>query len=151
MKKILLLASAIALSACGDDGAPKDYLKIAGGGIVFNYRVSEAGMVVVAQQIYPLPAGSTVTAEFEHPDKSPSDIATLPALEGKLSYKLQSVALMGFKKGGEYKVIVRLVDNAGKQLDQDETKFTSDEDQSTLPSKPLVEGPALTPHLENLK
>lgn len=151
MKKFRLLVLAVALSACGDDSGPKDYLKIAGGGIIFNYRYSQAGMVVIAQQKYPLPAGSTVEAQFDLPGQNTRETVALPAMEGKLTYKLQSGPLTGFKKGGHYNVTIRLLDNAGKELDRDDTKFTSDEDQSTLPSKPIVEGLELTPKLENLK
>jgi hypothetical protein len=150
MKHKLALACLIMLGACGDDSGPKDYLKIAGGGIIFNYRYSQAGMVVIAQQKYPLPKGSIVEAQFDRPDQSTRETVSLPAMEGKLTYKLQSGPLTGFKKGGEYNVTIRLLDNAGKELDRDDRKFVSDEDQSTLPTKPLVEGPAIIPHLENL-
>jgi hypothetical protein len=150
MKKVLVLTTLL-LAACGDNNAPRDYLKIAGGGITFNYRYSQAGMVVIAQQKYPLPAGSTVEAQFDRPGQSTRETVTLPAMDGKLTYKLQSGPLTGFKKGAEYNVTIRLLDHAGKQLDRDDTKFISDEDQENLPTKPIVEGPELTPHLENLK
>jgi hypothetical protein len=150
MKKILLL-SLLVLSACGEDRGPKDYLKIAGGGITFNYRYSQAGMVVIAQQKSPLPEGSIVEALFDQPAQSARQSSRLPAIEGKLTYKLQSDVMTGFKKGGEYKVTIRLLDKTGKELDRDDRIFISDEDQSTLPSKPIVEGLEFTPHLENIK
>jgi hypothetical protein len=150
MKKTIVILSLLSLSACGDDGSPKDYLKIAGGGITFNYRYSQAGMVVIAQQKYPLPAGSRVEAQFELPGQNKFETVSSPAKEGKLTYRLESNPMMGFKKGGEYKVTILLLDNAGKELDRDETKFVSDEDQSTLPSKPIVKGLEFTPDLKNL-
>jgi hypothetical protein len=150
MKKFLFLA-VLTLSACGEDNAPKDYLKIAGGGITFNYRYSQAGMVVIAQQKYPLPEGSIIEAQFDQPGQSARQVASLPAMAGKLTYKLQSEVITGLKKGGEYKVTIRLIDKSGKELDRDDRIYISDQDQSTLPTKPLVEGLALTPHLENLK
>jgi hypothetical protein len=150
MKKTFTLLCLFLLTGCGDDGSPKDYLKIAGGGIIFNYRYSQAGMVVIAQQKYPLPAGSTVAAEFELPGQNKFETVSSPAKDGKLTYKLESNPMTGFKKGGEYKVTIRLLDNAGKELDRDETKFTSDQDQSTLPTKPIVKGLELTPDFKNL-
>lgn len=151
MKFIPIFIVCLLLQACGDDGTPRDYFKIAGGGITFNYRYSEAGMVVIAQQKYPLPNGSIVEAQFDLPDQpNKRETVKLPAVEGKLTYKLQSKPMFGFKKGGQYNVTIRLLDNAGKELDRDDTKFISDEDQSTLPAKPLVEGLEFTPHLENL-
>jgi hypothetical protein len=150
MKPFYLLILCVSLAACGDDNAPKDYLKIAGGGITFNYRYSQASMVVIAQQKYPLPEGSTVEAQFDLPGQNARQIVSLPAMTGKLTYELQSDPLTGFKKNGQYNVTVRLLDSAGKQLDRDDQIFISDEDQSTLPTKPLVDGPSYQPHLENL-
>jgi hypothetical protein len=150
MKKILFLG-ALVLSACGDDYGPKDYLKIAGGGITFNYRYSQAGMVVIAQQKYPLPEGSVIEAQFDQPGQEARQTTSLPAIAGKLTYKLQSDVMTGLQKGGEYKVTIRLLDKAGKELDRDDRIYVSDQDQSTLPTKLIVEGLALTPHLENLK
>ncbi len=150
MNKFCIVIMSLILSACGDDSGPKDYLKIAGGGITFNYRYSQASMVVIAQQKYPLPEGSTVEAQFDLPGQSVRQIVTLPSIAGKLTYKLQSDPLLGIKKGCEYNVTIRLLDQSGKQLDRDDRVYISDLDQATLPTKPLVEGIALTPHLENL-
>jgi hypothetical protein len=151
MKKIALtILALIALNACGDDGAPKDYLKIAGGGLVFNYRVSQASIIVIAQQKYPLPKDSIIEAQFDVPGTNTRQTITLPAMEGKLTYKLQSDPLTNIVKGGSYNVTVRLLDSKGAQLDRDDHAYVSDVDQSTLPSKPLVEGPDFKPQLENL-
>lgn len=150
MNKFVWVVAALILTACGEDSGPKDYLKIAGGGITFNYRYSQAGMVVIAQQKYPLPEGSTVEAQFDLPGQHARQTVSLPALAGKLTYKLQSDPLTGLKKGGQYNITIRLIDKNGKQLDRDDRIFVSDEDQVTLPSKPLVDGLELTPKLENL-
>ena len=150
MRKLLILPVALLLTGCFDSG-PKSYLKIAGGGIQFNYRVSEASMVVIAQQVSPLPEGSTVEAQFDIPGTATRESVKLPSMEGKLTYRLQSQKLFGITKGGEYKVSLLLVDKDGKQLDYKETTYHSDEDQSTLPDKPLVDDPAFTPNLKNIK
>ena len=147
---IVLVLFSLTLTACGDDNAPKQYLKIAGGGIIFNYRYSEASMIVIAQQKYPLPEGSTVEALFDIPGTATRQSVTLPAMEGKLTYKLQSDPLTHITKGGKYNVTIRLLDKMGKEMDKQDQIFISDEDQSTLPSKPLVKGLDFKPHLENL-
>ena len=147
MKNIIVsLVLASLLTACGSP----DYLKIAGGGISFNYRYSQAFMVVIAQQKKPLPEGSVVLALFDIPGSTARQTVQLPALPGKLTYKLETEPLQGFVKGGQYKVTLTLVDKDGKTLDSHDTVFTSDENQSSLPSKPLVDGLEFTPHLENL-
>ncbi|MDE2383673.1 MAG: hypothetical protein KGO53_03555 [Alphaproteobacteria bacterium] len=147
--KFATLSAALLLAGCGDD-SPPSYLKIAGGGIQFNYRVSEASMVVIAQQTYPLPAGSSVEALFDVPGTTTRQSVTLPSMEGKLTYRLQSDKLFNITKGGQYKVTIRLVDAGGKELDHKDTVFISDEDQSTLPTKPLVDDLAFTPRLDHL-
>ncbi len=144
--RILTLILTTMLGACGSG----DYVKIAGGGISFNYRYSQASMVVIAEQRRPLPQGAIVQALFDVPDSANRAIVQLPVMEGKLTYKLQTDPLVGFTKGGNYKVTVALVGADGKTIESHETIYTSDEDQSTLPKKPLVEGLEFTPHLENL-
>jgi len=148
MKRILILA--FLLAGCGESG-PIDYLKIAGGGIQFNYRVSEASMIVIAQQVHPLPEGSQVEALFDIPGTNTRESVVLPAMEGKLTYRLQSQKLMNIAKDTPYKVTIRLLDKDGKEMDRKETTYHSDVDQSTLPDKPLVQDPAFTPNLQNIK
>ena len=147
MKRFALLA--LLLTGCFEQG-PIQYLKIAGGGIQFNYRVSEASMVVVAQQTHPLPDGSRIEALFEVPGSNTRQSVSSPAIDGKLTYLLQSEKLTGITKGGKYNVTIRLLDKSGAELDHRDTVFTSDEDQSTLPDKPLVDGVALSPRLDHL-
>ena len=148
MKYTLILA--FLLAGCGDQG-PKQYIKIAGGGIQFNYRYSEASMVVVAQQTYPLPVGSRIEALFDVPGTNTRQSVFSETFEGKLTYALQSQKLTGISNGGKYNVTIRLIDKDGKELDHKDTVYTSNEDQSTLPDKPLVEGLEFTPHLENIE
>ena len=150
MKLIALAASALALAACNEPEGPQDYLKIIGGGLNFNYRYSQAFIIVVGKQLQPLPKGSIVEALFEVPGAKDRQMVRSPSIEGKLTYKLQTEPVLGITKGGKYQVTLRLLDKDGKELDSDETVYTSDVDQSTLPTKPLVDGPAYSPQLENL-
>ncbi len=146
---VVLTVCAMVCSACGESGPP-EYLKIAGGGIQFNYRVSEASMVVIAQQKQPLPEGSKVEALFDIPGTNTREAVSQPAMEGKLTYSLQSSKLFNITKGGHYNVTIRLLDAKGLVLDRKDTVYVSDEDQSTLPTKPLVRGLEFTPQLQNL-
>jgi hypothetical protein len=151
MVKRAILVLALGLAACGEDG-PKDYLKITGGGLTFNYRYSQATMVVVGKQVTPLPEGATVAALFDIPGKAERERVERPAMAGKLTYKLESGYLSGIKKGVPLKVTLLLVGKDGKELDRDETQYTSDVDQDQLPSAPLVDPskPNYVPQLENL-
>lgn len=141
------------LAGCGDDGGPKDYLKIAGGGLTFNYRYSEATSVVVAKQITPLPEGSIVEATFALPGGKGHERVERPAILGKLTYKLESGPMKGIRKGEALQVTLQVRDAKGLVIDRDETRYTSDVDQSDLPSLPLVQPdkPNYIPQLENLE
>jgi hypothetical protein len=153
MKKFLFVMSmGFALAACGENG-PKDYMTIAGGGLTFNYRYSQATMVIVGRQISPLPEGATVEALFDIPGTDQRETVSRPRIAGKLSYKLESSYLQNIKKGEPLNVTLRVLDAKGVELDREETTFTSDVDQDTLPSKPLVapDKPNYVPQLENLE
>jgi hypothetical protein len=135
----MAVLAAFVLAACGDDGTQKNYIEIAGGGLTFNYRYSQATMVVVVKQKQPLPEGSIVEAQFDLPGKTEREKTTRPAMAGKLVYKLESGYLSGIKKGEPLRVTVNLVSDKGVVLDTVETKYTSDVDQSTLPTEPPVD------------
>ena len=150
LKLVTLAAAALALAACTEEPGSEDYIKIIGGGLNFNYRYSQAFIIVVGKQLSPLPEGSVVEALFEVPGTAERQKVQSPRIEGKLTYKLQTEPVLGITKGGTYQVTLRLLDKDGVELDRDETVYVSDVDQSTLPSKPLVDGPAYSPQLENL-
>jgi hypothetical protein len=151
VNRIVLTGVALLLAACEPAGPP-DYLAIAGGGLTFNYRYSEAAMVVVAKQVTPLPPGSHIEARFEHPGLKEREIVSWQFVPGKLTYKFESSPLTGITNGMVLHVSLHVIDAGGKEIDRDETQFTSDVDQSTLPSKPLVrpDVPNYVPQLENL-
>jgi hypothetical protein len=128
---------AVLLAGCGSDDPP-DYMKIAGGGLTYNYRYAEATMVVVMRQMEPMPAGGVLEALFDQPGSSAKEKISRPVMTGKLTYKLESSPLKGVKKGEPLKVVVVLWDASGKELDRAETQYISDIDQSSLPSKPPV-------------
>ncbi len=142
----------VSLVACGENSGPKDYLKIAGGGLTFNYRYSQATIVIIGRQVTPIPTGSTIEALFDQPDGNGRASDSRPMIEGKLTYKLESQPLLGIKKGKPLKVTLRVIDVSGKEIDRDETQFISDVDQDTLPTQPLVDPskPNYIPRLENL-
>jgi len=152
MKKFFVIAAAVLLAACGARDEPGDYLKIIGGGIKFNYKISQATMILMAQQTHPLPKGSKVEAQFEIPGTQTMQTLSWPAVEGQLQYGFESQALNGIMKDTPYKVTLLLVRADGKELDRKETTFESDVNQSDLPDKPLFTGPVYTePHPENIK
>lgn len=151
-RRVLLSACTLLFSACSDD-QPRKKLKIAGGGLQFNYRYSQASIVLVAQTSGTLPEDATVEVLIERDAGVEPERISEKVLAGKLLYRFQSSPLQGIKKGDVFKVTLRLVDEKGIELERHETQFKSDEDQSNLPSKPLVDPskPNYVPQLENLQ
>ncbi len=149
MKILAACLAAMLVTGCAKD---EGYIKIAGGGLTFNYRYSQATMVVVARQVAPPPQGSSLEALFDVPGEPAREVVSRPFMPGKLTYKLESKVLGGIKKGEPLKVTLRVVDAAGRELEREDTQYVSDVDQSTLPSKPLVDPtrPNYVPQLQNL-
>jgi hypothetical protein len=143
MKKIIFALLALAglfLSAC-EDQSGKPYLKIVGGGFVFNYRYALYNYGFVAKPLRPLPAGATLEASFEVPDSDKKFVTTLPVQEGKMQYLFESQPLQGVKKDRPYMVKLRLIEtSSGKELAMLEQEFHTAVDQSTLPTKAPVRG-----------
>lgn len=139
-RKILGLAFALLLTACGEDpNAP--YLTFAGGGFVFNYRNAEAFYGFVAKPIRTLPEGGVIEAQFEVPGSAEPVTVTEKVVTGRIQYTFQSPNLTGIQAKHDYKAVMRLLDAQGKEIARYEQNFHTDVDQSTLPNQPLVVGP----------
>jgi hypothetical protein len=142
----LLFAAALGLSACGEDTS-KPYLVFAGGGFVFNYRLGEAFYGFVATPARALPEGSLIEARFEDPAGGGQIVVSHPARAGQLRYSFQTPPLTGIRAGRDYKVELRLIDPGnGKVYAAYSNAYRTNVDQSDLPTKPLVVGPAYTPN-----
>ena len=127
-------------TAC-DDQSSKPYLKIVGGGFMFNYRYSIMNYGFVVKPLRPLPEGSMLEASFDMPDKPEKFVLKLPVVAGKMQYAFETGALHGVKKDVPYKAKLRLLEaGTGKELALLERDFRSDVEQSSLPIKAPVEG-----------
>ena len=132
--------ASLLLFAC-DDQPDKPYVKIAGGGFMFNYRYSVLNYGFVVKPLRPLPEGSTLEASFDIPDSAQKFVLTLPVVAGKMQYGFETQALHGVKKDVPYKATLRLLEaGTGKELAMMERDFRSDVEQSSLPTKAPVQG-----------
>jgi hypothetical protein len=151
MKKILLMLfclGGLLFTAC-DDQSGKPYLKIVGGGFVFNYRYSAMNYGFVAKPLRPLPVGATLEASFDIPESDERYVTTLPVQEGKLQYAFETQPLQHVKKDTPYKARLRLLEaSTGKELALVEQEFRTNTDQSTLPKIAPVKGIGYFPNAE---
>jgi hypothetical protein len=128
------------LSACKDE-APTPFLKIVGGGFIFNYRYSKMTYGFVARQLRPMPEGSVLEASFDLPATERKFVITKPVKAGQLQYSFETEGLRGVQKDTPYKVQLKLLEaNTGKELALIEQVFKSDTDQDALPTKAPVVG-----------
>jgi hypothetical protein len=128
----------LALAACSDDSP---YVVVSGGGIVFNYRIAEATAGIVAEVARALPEGGVIEASFENPAGGPPIVEAKPVTEDRRRFSFVTPPLTGIKADTDYKVVVRVLDAEGEELQRVETKVHSDLDQSILPDVPLTLGP----------
>lgn len=135
-----LMIVPVVLASCSG-GSDRPYLEIAGGSLVFNYRIAQLSYGIVLRQLRPVPESSVIEASFDLPGGD-KHVEVKPTLAGSLRYSFESPPLKGAKKGDVYVLRLRLLRSAGgEEIAALEKRYTMDVDQSTLPSKPLVTGP----------
>jgi hypothetical protein len=141
----LALASLVAASACNRSG---EYLAIAGGGFVFNYRIGEATYGIALKPMRDLPDDSVITATFDNPAGAEPYVLSKQGPFNPIRIAFQTPALEGVVAHHPYRAVVVLTDAAGKELQRIEKTYESDLDQSILPERPLVIGPGYQPNLD---
>jgi len=131
------------LAVCGC--APEEnrpYLKMVGGGFVFNYRLATADYGFVARVMHTLPDGTIVRATFEDPAGGDPIVVEQARRAGAVQYVFQTPPLQGVRRERDYRVVLALVDaTTGTVIETHERTFRSDYDQEQLPAAPLTVGP----------
>ena len=125
-----------------EDIAEKPYLKIAGSGFIFNYRVADAyyGFTALVQK--PVKSYSRIEAEFEDPLGSEPHRVSVKMTPRSSRYGIRSPPLRGIEANRPYHVSVRLVqigDNA--VLYRNNFTVTSQISDRIVPAEPLTVGP----------
>ena len=150
-----VVAAAIALVAVlfaigwltREDPGERPYLKILGGGFMFNYRVADVyyGFTAVVQR--PLPTGSIIEAEFEDPGGGSGHVVRQRVGTDTARYSLRSPSVRGVQAGRPYHVAIRVFDREEKQLLWTHgLDFTSQISDDIVPEKPMTVGPGYTPN-----
>jgi hypothetical protein len=138
----------MALGACRDADGEDERLAISGKLFIFNYRVATATYLVTLKPLGPLREGEVVVATFEDPAGG-DPIVVRQKIWPKLDkITIESPPLRCVRKGRPYAVSLRVESADGQTVQSIETTMTSSEDQTVLPDRPLVVGPAYTPNPE---
>ncbi|MDN2580327.1 hypothetical protein [Aquibium sp. ELW1220] len=140
---VALLAVLLAVGwAMREDPATKPYLKILGGGFMFNYRVAEVYYGFTAMVDRPLPTGSIIEAAFEDPAGGQRHVVRTRVGTDTSRYALRSPPVRGVEADRPYHVDIRVLDRADKQLLWTHNLvFKSRISDAVVPERPLTVGP----------
>ena len=130
-----------------EDKGPQAPVKIAGGGFIANYRVSEifAGFTAVA--VRPVETGAILQATFENPAGGPPIRVSERFRVRAPRIMLRTPALHGVEKGRPYAVEVRLLSRDGpRELWRTSMTFRSQVGSGMIAENPLTVGPGYTPN-----
>jgi hypothetical protein len=141
---VLSIIPPLLLSACNDG----DYLAVAGGGFLFNYRNAEATYGVALKPMRDLPEHATIEASFENPAGGAPIVLKQEGPFNPTRIAYDTPPIQGVVAGKPYKVSVILKDDKGAVLQTIAKSFQSDLDQSVLPQKPLVIGPGYQKNID---
>ncbi len=119
------------------------YLRILGGGFIFNYRVSDVyyGFTALVQR--PLPTGTLVEAEFDDPaGGSPLVVRQRMGGPGMERFSMRSPPVRGVEAGKPYHVEIRIIDREERRLLWSHgMDFSSQIGDEAVPAAPLTIGP----------
>lgn len=147
-KKVLGIAVSLCavLFAIGwfsrEDPASQPYLKIMGGGFMFNYRNAEIFYGFTAQVVRPLASGSIIEASFEDPAGGRPHLVSERVSTMTDRYSLRSPPIRGVEAGKPYQVAIKVYDRERKQLLwEGDRSYKSQISDRVVPHKPLTVGP----------
>jgi hypothetical protein len=125
-----------------EDPQTKPYLKILGGGFMFNYRVADVYYGFTALVVRPLPTGSIIEASFEDPAGGSDHVVRLRVGTQTERYSLRTPPVRGVEAGRPYRVAIRVMDREEREVHwRHELVYTSQISDAIVPEKPLTTGP----------
>jgi len=132
----LMLATGCRESASGD------YLALTGKIFIFNYRIADATYLLTLEKKRPVPEGAVVEATLENPAGGRPFVVTQKVWPKLAQVTIESPSLTCVRTGKPYAIDIRLKDAGGAVLQTISTSLHSSMDQSVLPDRPLIVGPA---------
>ena len=143
MNRIVLIPALLAgllLSACQREA--EDYISIKGKVFIFNVRLASAFYMLTLNRLEATPDDAMVVAEFENPAGGPPLVGRQKVFAKMTRIDIQSPDVECVVTGKDYKIKITVKSPGGEVLQTIDTTLASTLDQSVLPAKPPVEGPA---------
>jgi hypothetical protein len=142
----VLVVAGAGVAGCEPEGSGP-YVRIEGGGFIFNYRISEAYYGFVARPLRSLPEGSILEARFEDPDGEAPIIVRQPVRASAIKYTFRTPPLRNVQADRDYRAELVVFDAGGvRELGRYEKSFRTYIGQNVIAEKPLTVGPGYTPN-----
>lgn len=144
MRRVFLCLSAalVALAAAGCEDPDRPYVRILGGGFVFNYRVAEVYYGFTVEVVRPVPIGTVLEAEFEDPSGGPPFVLREQAGLHARRYSFRTPPLKDVRADTPYRAELRLLARqTGELMVRYERSYSSQVGMEVLPERPLTVGP----------
>jgi hypothetical protein len=145
-----LAVFAVMLAGCKPEETGP-YVKIDGGGFIFNYRISEAYYGFVIRPLRSLPEGAVLEARFEDPNGAEPIVERQTARPSAIKYTFRTPPLKNVVADRDYLAEIVVLDAAGgKELGHYSRTFRTYIGQTVIADKPLTVGPgyALNPAVD---
>ena len=137
----MIVVLALSLTGCQREANTGPY-EISGRIFVFNYRLSYATYLVTLKRLGTLDTNARMVARFENPAGGEMLETSQKLFPAQEKVVIESPHLTCVRKDRPYAVAIRILSDDGTLLQELQTMVKSDLDQSILPPKPLVDGPA---------
>lgn len=125
-----------------NDPSNEPYVKILGGGFMFNYRQGEVFYGFTAQVVRPLASGSIIEATFEDPAGGAPLVVSERVSTMTDRYALRTPPVRGVEAKKPYKVSIRVYDREKTStIWEVDTTFASQISDKVVPDRPLTVGP----------
>ncbi|WP_292898336.1 MULTISPECIES: hypothetical protein [unclassified Nitratireductor] len=125
-----------------NDPSQDPYVKILGGGFMFNYRQGEVFYGFTAQVVRPLASGSIIEATFENPAGGAPLVVSERVSTMTDRYALRTPPVRGVEAKKPYKVSIRVYDREKTSMIwEGDTTFASQISDKVVPDRPLTVGP----------
>lgn len=124
-----------------NDPSNEPYVKILGGGFMFNYRQGEVFYGFTAQVVRPLASGSIIEATFEDPAGGAPLVVSERVSTMTDRYALRTPPVRGVEAKKPYKVSIRVYDREKTStIWEVDTTFASQISDKVVPDRPLTVG-----------
>jgi hypothetical protein len=149
----LAVATAAVLFLAGwltrEDPAEKPYLRIAGSGFLFNYRIAEVSYGFSVEVLKPLPTGTIIEAAFEDPSGGADLVVRRRVSPETARYGFQSPAVRNVEARRPYRIEIVVFDREEKtEIWRHRFTVASQIGDEVMPERALTIGPGYTPNLQ---